>query len=523
MGSGGVPARYWLRLVCALAISLVSTVVTLPERLVLAPVLAARRRRGRSAPVVCVLGYFRSGTTHLHYVLSCDPGFVTPRWHQMLAPQGFVLSWSLLRWALIPFLSSTRPQDDVAYGPEYPAEDDFGLCNWAGIGTLPGRVVAPGAWDHFKRYQTLKGLSAGERARFARVQRGLVDKLAMVGGPGRMVLLKSPPHTARLDELRRVLGGDGALPDADVRFIHVHREPGAVLKSNVAMHARLSVLMVQPPPGDEVVRQRVIEEYDATERAFLEQAKGLGKGRLVRVRYEDLVADPIGEIARAYAELGLAMSPAFVRRAVEYLESVREYRSASQRAAGAVSGVVEGAGAREPETPAELCWMRGAFGHDAPAVTRREARERAIELGLLDPRPIVGEPPLLNGWAGALAGALACMSVWAGLALWSGTRWDWLLWPMGLVIGLCGLRGRGRGSGGLGVWAGVLTCAGGVAMAYPLSWLTHYATRDPVPWDHVWLTTVRNFLATNTMVWLVLGVLTAYRTASRVHVRPPGM
>lgn len=533
-GRGGisdVPPRFWPRLAFALAISAVSTVLTLPERVVLGVILAGRMR-ARSAKarpprkrvkVVCVLGYFRSGTTHLHYLLSCDPNFVTPRWHQMLAPQGFVVSWALLRWALIPFLSSTRPQDDVAYGPEYPAEDDFGLCNWAGIGTLPGRVIVPRAWERFKRYQTLDGLSPRELERFCRVQWSIVEKIGMLrgwtngwGASGekgreRMVLLKSPPHTARVAELRALFGDD-------VRFIHVHRDQSAVLKSNIAMHDRLGVLMVQPHPGRDEVRRRVIEEYDATERAFIAQSAAVPGDRLVRLRYEDVIADPIGEMRRAYERLGLEHTPECAARAVTYLESVRAYRSASQKA---VDGEAKGA-VVEDNAP-ELDWMTRAFGHDAPPIAKREPRERAIELGLLSDLTRVDEPGLLNGWTAGLAAMMAGMAAWSAAALATGDRLDWLLWPLGLSIGLSVLRSAKRGSAGLGVWSAVLTLLAACALAFPLSWLTEYVLRDPVPWDHVWLTTRRNFFATNTMVWLILGVMTAYRAASRVHLRPPGM
>ena len=43
------------------------------------------------------------------------------------APQGFLLSWTLLRFFLLPFLSRTRPQDNVAFAADIPAEDLLAL------------------------------------------------------------------------------------------------------------------------------------------------------------------------------------------------------------------------------------------------------------------------------------------------------------------------------------------------------------------------------------------------------------
>src|SRR4051812_11139807 len=71
----GAAPRYWLRIAFGLFTSCIGTVLTLPERVVLAPVLRARAARNgarleHGPGVVVILGYFRSGTTHLHYLMS---------------------------------------------------------------------------------------------------------------------------------------------------------------------------------------------------------------------------------------------------------------------------------------------------------------------------------------------------------------------------------------------------------------------------------------------------------------------
>src|SRR5205085_7036694 len=66
---------YVPRLVVTLGISAINTVISLPERL-LFPLLLCRKKI--SDPVF-VVGAHRSGTTHLHYLLSLDPQFTTPK------------------------------------------------------------------------------------------------------------------------------------------------------------------------------------------------------------------------------------------------------------------------------------------------------------------------------------------------------------------------------------------------------------------------------------------------------------
>ena len=106
-----ISPRYWLRLVWCLFTSALGTILTLPERLIwsLFPIPQGGDRTETDAPppasaltpptpqVLCILGYFRSGTTHLHYILSCDPANTTPRWYHCLAPQGWFFSWAFLR------------------------------------------------------------------------------------------------------------------------------------------------------------------------------------------------------------------------------------------------------------------------------------------------------------------------------------------------------------------------------------------------------------------------------------------
>lgn len=506
-----IAPRYWPRLAWCLFTSAIATAATLPERLLLAPFLAAAIRRrpaaASSPPTVIILGYYRSGTTHLHYLLSCDPGLVTPRWYQMLMPQGFALSWGLLRYFLVPFLSSTRPQDDVAYGSEYPAEDDFGVCNWTVACAMPGRMVLPGCWDFYSRFHTLEGLSPAERERFLRAQHGLTWKLSALN-PRRGILFKTPSHTARVRALVDLYGDR-------VKFIHLHRDPTPVLRSNVAMHRRFEPFLFQDHPGDDEIRRRIIAEYNATERAFLADAASLpdsGRGVIARMRYEDLIADPIGQLRRCYTELNIPFTPEFESRAAAYLETVGNYRSAAERTKTKSDD-------RDQITPApELDWMLEAFGH-----TKSEVGSRKSEVQTPVPKPAASPLPTSSPHIHAALAALWCLAIWLLIAYLTANRFDALIWPTGIAIGLAALKSARRGTLALGLWAGFLTLSVLLAVAYPVSWITEYRTRSPVPWDHVFLSAQKGLLAWNNLFWAFLGVVTAFRFASREHVRPPGL
>jgi hypothetical protein len=511
-----IPLRYWPRVAFGLFTSALGTTLTLPERLILAPLLAARARRtgatlSHAPGALVILGYFRSGTTHLHYLLSCDPQFRTPRWCETLAPQGFLLSWSFLRIFMIPFVSSKRPQDDVAIGPDWPAEDDFALNNWSLASSLPGRFILPREHAHYDRFHSLEGLSAREHNRWRRTQWAFCWKLARLA-PRRALLLKTPSHTARARELDSLFGGN-------VKFLHISRDPGAVLRSNLTMAHRLSGYNLQDPPQSDDLEGRLAREYADSEQRFLDQSASLRPGQLATMRYEDLIADPLGELRRVYSELGLGWTPDFERRVTGYLVSVRDYRAATPPSS-------KNSGAQSP-LPTPFATLATTFGHDRPA-------KAAVPLP-----PFAAGDHSTNPGRGMALGTLAmmvCIALWLTQSWFLYNRRDTLVWPTGVVIGLATLRGARVGSTRLGLWAAALTVFAFLAISIPATCLSDYLHRTSPPyhigyehramrdweWYHILKASRVGTLAWNNLFYVFMGAVTAYRFASRRYTHPPG-
>ena len=80
---------------------------------------------------------------------------------------------------------------------------------------------------------------------------------------GRPLVLKSPPHTARI---RLLLG---LFPDA--RFVHIHRDPYVVFRST--RHMIRAVAAPLPPPGGarEDGDDRILSVYTEMYDAFFEE------------------------------------------------------------------------------------------------------------------------------------------------------------------------------------------------------------------------------------------------------------
>ncbi|WP_258589331.1 sulfotransferase family protein [Mesorhizobium sp. AR02] len=298
---GRIPPAYWPRLVLLLLLSGISTVASLPERMILWLWLRLRppRMERDNAPVF-VLGYFRSGTTFLQNLLAADPSLRSPSLPQVLAPQTFVLGWVLLRYLFVPLLPLTRLNAVVPVGARLPAEDDFALNNMGGMSVLAGRAMFPRRQAFFNRFHDLDALSVDEFSRWRSHQFAFVQKLALVAG-GRRLLLKSPSHTARVRYLLELFPG--------AKFVHISRSPEVVFRSNLLLARELQRAFALQPPLPEDEQEEIITcEYLATEMHYLADRAQIPAADLAEVRLQDLIADPVGEMKRIYRELGLPFS-----------------------------------------------------------------------------------------------------------------------------------------------------------------------------------------------------------------------
>jgi hypothetical protein len=494
-----VQLAYLPRLAANLFTSYFGTCATLPERLILGPLLffkfRSRSPRVEHGPgTVVVLGYFRSGTTHLQYLLSCDRRFKTPIWAQSILPHGWIASWTLARFALTPFITNSRPQDDVALGPDWPAEDDFGVSNMSLCSAMPGRFLLPKQYAHYSRYHGLEGLSERELTRWRRTQAALLWKITRLR-PNRVLLLKSPSHTARVAELRAMLG-------ENVKFIHITREPNEVVRSNVSMYERLSIYHLQDAPGLDACREDIVREYVRTEEKFLDESADLGPERLCRVRYQDLIADPEGTVRAIYGQLGMELTEDALESMRSYLYRVRAYRTASQKAPRSQKEVT-------PPDP-RLEALAARFDHQAPAI----------------PKVLPGTPKDIGtserrqrmAWYVAPATAIALAAAWMTSAWLVGNRLDNVIWPVGAVIGWAAIKTAGIGSRKLGILCAILTLLVMVCVSGPNTILAYgWRGRD------FWLNIRQSFDDLTTWMYLSFGMVTAYRFASRTQVKPPGL
>jgi hypothetical protein len=311
------------------SVSLTAAFNSLAEPLSEARYRRQLRQRSLTEPPLFIVGHWRSGTTLLHELLMHDEQFCCPTTYQCFAPGHFLLTegmvTSMLRW----IMPAKRPMDDVATGWHRPQEDEFAMVNM-GAPSPYRRMAFPLTSPPQPVALDIAALPVADRQRWETTLRRFLARLA-VRDPRRPVL-KSPPHTARTAVLAEMFPG--------ARFLHIVRDPFVVFPSTVRLWRSLEDVQsfqVGPTAGDAAARIAAAEEeyvftaFETMYAAFERDRPRLPAGSLHELRYEDLVADPVGRLAEAYAALGIGgfdrVRPALRAEA----EAMKRYRTNTYR------------------------------------------------------------------------------------------------------------------------------------------------------------------------------------------------
>jgi hypothetical protein len=252
-----------------------------------------RRVRIEPEPIF-IVGHWRSGTTLLHEYLVLDPRHTYPDTYQCFVPGHHLVSRRVLAPLVGLVMPNKRPMDNMAAGWDRPQEDEFALCN-LGVPSPYLDIAFAERAPQYAGYLSLDGLPAEAIERWKRTMVWFLQTV-MLRDP-RRVVLKSPPHTARLRVLVKLF------PQA--KFIHITRDPYVVFPSTVNLWQRLARDQGLRHGGRETWDDYVFDSLLRMYEAFERDRPLLGPGQLAELRYEELSCDPVGAIARIYDELKL--------------------------------------------------------------------------------------------------------------------------------------------------------------------------------------------------------------------------
>ncbi|MGJ8638643.1 MAG: sulfotransferase family protein [Opitutaceae bacterium] len=304
--------RYWPRIVFYSMTSALNSCSVLFEKVVF-------RRIPEDIIVpdpVFVLGHLRSGTTHLHNLLSVDANFSFSSTLEVTYPSTFLSAKVFQKKIGSFFLSRKRPMDNVELTMDTAQEDEIALATLTGMSPYLGWIFYDD-YDYYFRYMTFKGCTADERAGWKAHYYRFLQKLTWCF-PGRRLISKSPPHTARIRLLLEMF------PQA--KFIHIHRDPYEVFQSTVNLYKKtLEGWSINPIPEQDV-EALVFSYYNEMYAAFNEQRDLIPPGNFHELSFEDLETDPFRALELIYENLDLGDFEKATPALQTYIESLSNYQ-----------------------------------------------------------------------------------------------------------------------------------------------------------------------------------------------------
>jgi hypothetical protein len=263
-----------------------------------------------------IIGHWRTGTTLLHELLICDERHTFPNTYQCLVPNHFLLTEPVFTHLLRRLVPSRRPMDNMAAGWDKPQEDEFALCMLGQPSpylTIAFPNNAPQDTDAFDIENLPPRARAAWKQAYLRFLRHLTFK-----DPRRLVL-KSPTHSWRIRTLLDLF------PNA--RFVHIIRDPRVVFPSTVNLWKRLyETHGLQKPTFaglEEQVFTTFLRLYESLERC----KRLIPQGHFHELRYEDLTANPIGQMRKLYEGLALGGFEKAKPRIEQYLTANSGYKT----------------------------------------------------------------------------------------------------------------------------------------------------------------------------------------------------
>jgi hypothetical protein len=312
-----IQSRFWPMLLISFCFVLFNIPFVLLERLI----YSGRIKKAEVKAPVFILGYPRSGTTFLMYLLSKDPQFGYSRMVECIGPHVMMTFGRLLQFIASFASPKKRPMDNLELGPEVPIEEEFALGNM-GMESMAHALYFPRRFsEYFDRFVLFRA-NPQEKKRFGENMHFLFQKLT-VKKNGRRLLLKSPFNTGRIPVLLELY------PDA--KFIFIHRHPYQVMQSNSKLYESILPLVSFQEIDGKLMSEHVSHTYLLTLQAYFRDRKLIRSGNLFELKYDDLVKDPVAMLEKIYRKLQLGKIeealPFFAREAEKYRSyKVNEYR-----------------------------------------------------------------------------------------------------------------------------------------------------------------------------------------------------
>lgn len=268
-------------------------------------------------PPLFILGHWRSGTTYLFNLLSCDPdtafmdSMTTFTFHNFL----------LLRYHLPrhygKMLTGDRFGDDMEFLPHSPQEECYAIANCIDE-TFTHLITFPQNYQYYMDLAFEDGMTPAQRQKWCATHEYLLKKITYFRR-GKRILFKSPDNTAKMGMLHDLYPG--------AKFVHIYRDPYKVLMSTINMfEAGIVAMTFEKVPSHEQIVDLAIAFYKRIYKQYFKDMARVPKEQLVEVAYSDLVRAPMETLEHIYRALDLPGFEAARPLMQAHIDSQRAYK-----------------------------------------------------------------------------------------------------------------------------------------------------------------------------------------------------
>lgn len=264
----------------------------------LQPLEDARFRKLAQTPLemdpVFILGHWRSGTTFVHNVFSCDKHFGYNTTYQTVFPNLMLWGQPFFKKNMSFLMPDRRPTDNMELKVDLPQEEEFALANMMPYTYYNFWFFPKHMLEYCDRYLLFNEITPEELNIFKEIFLKLI-KISLWNTKGIQFLSKNPPHTGRLEALVEMF------PDA--KFIYLKRNPYTVFESTRSFFTNTIQPLRLQDITNEQIEENLIEVYRRLFYKFEETKKLIPEGNLIEVKFEDFEKDAYAITEEIYRSL----------------------------------------------------------------------------------------------------------------------------------------------------------------------------------------------------------------------------
>lgn len=266
---------------------------------------------------VFILGHWRSGTTFVHNVFSCDKHFGYNTTYQTVFPHLMMWGQPFFKKNMSWLMPDKRPTDNMYKASYLPVQIPLPAAGLQPVPYYNFWFLPKYQQEYADKYLLFDGIPDEELKVFEDTFKKLV-KISLWNTQGTQFLSKNPPHTGRVKELVKMF------PNA--KFIYLMRNPYTVFESTRSFFTNTIQPLKLEDISNEEIEKNILSIYAKLYHKYEADKQYIPEGNLIEVKFEDFEADALAMTENIYQKLSI---PGFeeAREAIEkYVGGKKGYK-----------------------------------------------------------------------------------------------------------------------------------------------------------------------------------------------------